>query len=410
MATSRACLFGVHTYRDERIPALDSVKRDLDDLAKAFQDRKFDVHVTGRDEEPVTRTALMCGIREACRSAKGMETLVIYFGGHGIHYAGRDFLIPHDVTLDFPELLPEFLVSMDIADVVDNSPSRNVIFMIDACREGVNLGETRSLSLVSWGKGAIAAATKRQFVPMYACGPGEFARGAGGRGLFTTAICSALQSAPAECSFRDFKDSAQDHLDRLADIHNKGRQTIHVRVEEKGHDPLRFVFLGDSDGEPFNQRCLWPGFPRPCQAREDSKPTPESGTPPNERPPKPGPITNEDDPQKGRWGGKTSSKGRRVRVDNIESVGKDEYEFDVIVEAIQGELKGPVVFHLHDTYPRSVIKIRKIEDKKRATLRQIYAYGASTIGVQVTGKDGKWTELELDTSNVSEFSKKFRSD
>src|SRR5438270_13150187 len=91
--------------------------------------------------------------------------------------------------------------------------------------------------------------------------------------------------------------------------------------------------------------------------------------PASERPPKPGPVRNFDDPQKGRWGGESTRDGRQVRV-VIDSVERDIFYFSVLVESIDSTpLAPPVVFHMHDSFPRSVITIKRIENQQ-AILRE----------------------------------------
>lgn len=108
------------------------------------------------------------------------------------------------------------------------------------------------------------------------------------------------------------------------------------------------------------------------------------------------PVVHADDLQKQRWGGKARREGRAVRA-VLESVEKDLFYFSLVVESIDGSpLVAPVVFHLHDTYPRSVVTIRKIVDEKYATLSDWNAGGVFAIGVQVKNAVGHWVSLEFD--------------
>ena len=58
-------------------------------------------------------------------------------------------------------------------------------------------------------------------------------------------------------------------------------------------------------------------------------------------------------------------------------------------------MEGPFVFHLHDTYAKSVIWIRKTHGQ-RAVLEEIYATGTFTFGVQFKDGEGTWRSLEFD--------------
>ena len=61
-------------------------------------------------------------------------------------------------------------------------------------------------------------------------------------------------------------------------------------------------------------------------------------------------------------------------------------------------LVGPFVFHLHDTFAKSVIWIRKTQGR-RAVLEEIYATGTFTFGVQFKDGGGTWRSLEFDLAN-----------
>jgi hypothetical protein len=123
--------------------------------------------------------------------------------------------------------------------------------------------------------------------------------------------------------------------------------------------------------------------------------------------PPPAPILHKDDPQKDRWGGKNESGGRLLRA-VLESAEKDTYFFSLIVESVDGsDLEPPVIFHLHDSFPRSTIHIRRIVDGRLATLSDWNASGVFTAGVQVKNRSGKWISLELDLATVPNLPKRF---
>ncbi|MNV22664.1 hypothetical protein D3C71_1136480 [compost metagenome] len=120
-------------------------------------------------------------------------------------------------------------------------------------------------------------------------------------------------------------------------------------------------------------------------------------------PPLPAPISNPMDLQSGRWGKRASRLGRKLLSHLIE-VGQNEFTFDLVVRSVDGtDLEGPVIFHLHDTYARKTIHIRKIrEGGKIAILEKTTAYGVYTVGVQVMAAKGGWTSLELDLRTLAE--------
>ena len=126
------------------------------------------------------------------------------------------------------------------------------------------------------------------------------------------------------------------------------------------------------------------------------------------RPPRPGPVRFEHDPQKGRWGGRAERDGRRLSW-RRGAMTDQEICFDLVVEAIDGApLQGPVVFHLHDTFPKPTIWIRRIRDGREARLEEVSAYGAFTVGAQVQDGRGQWLSLELDLSVQDDMPAPFR--
>lgn len=104
-----------------------------------------------------------------------------------------------------------------------------------------------------------------------------------------------------------------------------------------------------------------------------------------------------DDIQKNRWGGSSKTKESPHRELFIEKVKKYEHYFlfNAVLEAKDDhDLVGPFIFHLHDSFAKSVIWIRKTNGR-RATLEEICASGTFTLGVQF--KDGsQWRSLEYD--------------
>lgn len=131
--------------------------------------------------------------------------------------------------------------------------------------------------------------------------------------------------------------------------------------------------------------------------------------PPETEPPEPGPIVHGDDPQKERWGGRAERDGRKIRVILKEQHERSTFEFDVLVESTDGSpLRPPVIFHLHDSYPRSKIAIRKIIDSRVATLLEVQSYGVFVIGAQAMDKSGNWVGLEFDLAALDHLAESFK--
>jgi hypothetical protein len=121
-------------------------------------------------------------------------------------------------------------------------------------------------------------------------------------------------------------------------------------------------------------------------------------------PPAPPPLPESveaDDLQKNRWGGKSDDGEFRLGIANLKEYRRY-FSFDAVLETTgRGTLVGPVLFHLHDTYSKSVIWIRKISNGK-AVLEEIEASGTFTIGVQFLTSTG-WRTLEFDLADFGDL-------
>lgn len=124
-------------------------------------------------------------------------------------------------------------------------------------------------------------------------------------------------------------------------------------------------------------------------------------------PPRPGAVLHNDDCQKDRWGGIEKREGRVLEA-VLGDVEEDDFDVTLSVRSIDDSpLEGPVIFHLHDTYPRQKIWIRKIRDSTRAVLEEVNAYGVYTVGAQVKTRNGLWTSLELDLATLPKLPRRF---
>jgi hypothetical protein len=119
-----------------------------------------------------------------------------------------------------------------------------------------------------------------------------------------------------------------------------------------------------------------------------------------------GPITHPDDPQKGRFGGKSISNNRQLKAEVESSLVPSFYNVKISVESTNPEkypLTGEVIFYIHDSFRPSVYSEKVINNV--ATDNDILSYGAFTVGAVA---DGGQTLLELDLAEDPKFPKEFR--
>lgn len=106
-------------------------------------------------------------------------------------------------------------------------------------------------------------------------------------------------------------------------------------------------------------------------------------------------IVNPDDPEKGRWGGRSAANGRVLSAVVEDAGSGSTFVINLEVSATNGRpLTGEVVFHLHPSFQH--LERRVTVKQGRATLR-LRAWGAFTVGAEVD--DGR-TTLELDLSQI----------
>ena len=114
--------------------------------------------------------------------------------------------------------------------------------------------------------------------------------------------------------------------------------------------------------------------------------------------------SDSEDPQKGKWGGSSSNNGRLLtaRVEKI----PDESIFRRVVLRVESTdatkpLSGSVTFHLHPTFPNSIIDEPVINGIAEIS---VVAYGAFTVGAEA---DGGATQLEFDLVTLDDKKDQF---
>ncbi|MEX2233634.1 MAG: YEATS-associated helix-containing protein [Cyclobacteriaceae bacterium] len=121
------------------------------------------------------------------------------------------------------------------------------------------------------------------------------------------------------------------------------------------------------------------------------------------------PITNMDDPQKGRFGGLSSRNNRALKAKVAPSNLPDFYAVTIWVESedpINSPLTDEVFFYLHDSFSPSLYSVTPNKFRNgKAMDDEILSYGAFTVGA-IT--DNGATMLELDLALQPEFPKQFR--
>lgn len=155
--------------------------------------------------------------------------------------------------------------------------------------------------------------------------------------------------------------------------------------DQAAHSGAASDLIQDESGAPSGRRnldgALSPGEAQTAAAAED-------------------PL----DPQKGRWGGSPKAAGFVLEA---EEVGRHRRDYLSLTLRVRGEegrtVRGKVVFHLHPTFPRSVVQVTA---RHGVAEIQRDAYGAFTVGAELLA-DG--VSLELDLAQLEALPSWFRA-
>jgi hypothetical protein len=125
-------------------------------------------------------------------------------------------------------------------------------------------------------------------------------------------------------------------------------------------------------------------------------------------PPAPPPGLDPDDPQKGRWGGKSEAGGVKLEA-VLTEVRRHLFYFDLVLSSTdEAPLGGPARFHLHPTYRPSIVTIRKVRPNRTLVLEEVDAHGTFTVGAEVKRPDSKVVSVELDLADLPDLPRRFR--
>ena len=181
-----ALLIGNADYKVER--KLKNPRNDADLLGDVLQrELGFDVVEIKHD---LNATEMRNAVVRFANKAKGADTVLFYFSGHGIRAARRNFLLATEAhTGDSPpeEWELQGLPADEVRDRLKEVGARITLLVLDACRDGPGQGKSGSKGLlkIGGGEGVLIA---------YAAAEGQTAQdGAGARGPYAGALAQALR-------------------------------------------------------------------------------------------------------------------------------------------------------------------------------------------------------------------------
>ncbi|HLG83211.1 MAG TPA: caspase family protein [Bradyrhizobium sp.] len=112
------------------VKALPNPPNDARAIARSLRDIGFTVS-EGTD---LDRAAMQTMTRDFLRDAARAQIALVYYAGHGVQIAGRNYLIPVDVRLDQGKSATETMIDMDTILAGLDDQVRTNILIFDACR------------------------------------------------------------------------------------------------------------------------------------------------------------------------------------------------------------------------------------------------------------------------------------
>lgn len=171
-------------------PALANPANDAADMARALTRLGFEV-VLGRD---LDKAQLDARVREFARALEGADVALLFYAGHGLQVAGRNYLVPVDAMLgrerdlDFETVDADFI----IRQMERERETKTSIVFLDACRDNPlmrNLARSMGTRSASLGRGLAPIDTGVGSFIAYSTQPGNVALDGEGRNSpFTAAL------------------------------------------------------------------------------------------------------------------------------------------------------------------------------------------------------------------------------
>ncbi|MGO9173345.1 MAG: caspase family protein [Rhodomicrobium sp.] len=174
--------------------ALTNPVNDAADMAKALTRFGFDVTL-GLD---LDRRAFDEKLRAFARSLDDADTAVLFYAGHGLQVAGRNYLVPVDAGLATERDLDFEAIGLDfvLRQMEVGRDGKTTIVFLDACRDNPlarNLARSMGTRSAAIGKGLAEVQTGVGTFIAYSTQPGNVALdGAGRNSPFTAALAARV--------------------------------------------------------------------------------------------------------------------------------------------------------------------------------------------------------------------------
>lgn len=137
-----AVLVGVNHYEDApHIPDLRVCMADVTAIHAALAPTYTAARLLTDATAPrlPTRANILAELSSVAQAAEAGDLLLFYFSGHGVAFEGESYLLPRDARL---AALRHTAVAMrDVREIVEASPARAKVLLLDACHAGAAIGK-----------------------------------------------------------------------------------------------------------------------------------------------------------------------------------------------------------------------------------------------------------------------------
>jgi opacity protein-like surface antigen len=184
-----ALVIGNATYAN--IPSLKNPANDAADMRASLERLGFTV--IGKSD--ADRRTMRDLIDEFFDKARGADTALFYYSGHGIQYEGENYLVPINAEVKIGADVPEECVPIArVTGRMDESGAATNIIVLDACRDNPFPSVTRGIE-----RGlAVIAKKPSESIIVYATGENQKAEdGEGRNGIFTSALLANIERREA---------------------------------------------------------------------------------------------------------------------------------------------------------------------------------------------------------------------
>ncbi len=149
-----------------KVPRLRNARSDAKSVAQVLEASGF--HVTLKLD--VTLSAMKVALREFKHKVNGGDDVVFYFSGHGVQFAGTNYLVPVDIAAESEDQVADDSVQLQrVLDDLRDQRARFTLAIIDACRTNPFSGAGRAIG----GRGLAPATPATGQMVLFSAGAGQ---------------------------------------------------------------------------------------------------------------------------------------------------------------------------------------------------------------------------------------------